>query len=638
MPSWLPPYVIPLSLRYIAAFAIALGIGLALTPCVRELARRVGMIDKPDPRRVNKVPIPRGGGLAVFAAFHLTMFIMAFLAGGFDQVTASGYYFAFLAGSSVLAVIGLLDDAFNLKAILKLFGQIAVAFFLCRQGMLVNLPFEWAQIPLVQYGLTIAWIVGIINAFNLIDGLDGLASGLALIASIGMIGSIFFAQNYVGIIPYLVFCGALLAFLRYNFNPASVFLGDTGSMFIGLLLATLPLATHNQENLIVSAGVPVLCMGIPVLDTALAIIRRSVRAILCRLHPDGHADGIMRADRDHIHHRMLLRHGSQRSAVYILYALAIFLVSAGYCCVILHEKASGVFLLAFLAFSLIIVRYMTNIEIWDTGRLLSERRNSTFRRSLTIPLYLACDFIAFFICWLLACYICRADPVDPLMLKLFPAFCAPIFLTLFIFKHYARSWSQARQRDQAIIPFAVLLGFAVSHLILFFTLQPVAHEYRSMQLCFSLLCIIPLWISRITRAGVLQSTSLIENHRMMSSEDPRIERTLIYGAGYHMHSYINAFVYNLGCNRECIVGVVDDNPNLKGAYVCDVRVIGTLADLEGEFTRYNPTRILICANLLPPAKDALASFATTHCLALHRWESSEIPVLPAELLQESPPP
>lgn len=613
---------------------MALGIGLLLTPMVRELARRAGMIDAPDPRRVNKEPIPRGGGLAVFFAFHITVLIMIALSGA-REVVHTHYYPAFLAGSSVLAFIGLLDDAFNLRPFLKLMGQLAVALFLSFKGLQVNLPFAWAHIPVVQHTITVIWMVGIINAFNLIDGLDGLASGLAIIASIGMIGSLFFGGNFSGIIPFLIFCGALLAFLRYNFNPASVFLGDTGSMFIGLTLAVIPLANNTADSLVVSIGVPILCVGIPILDTALAILRRSVRALLGHFYPDGSGDHIMRADRDHIHHRFLARYGNQRSAVSLLYTIAIGLVAVGYACVSLREKASGVFLLAFLAFSFIIVRYMTNIEIWDTGRLISESRNTTFKRTITLPIYLLCDLTSFAVCWLVTCYICYINPLDSLSIKLFPAFAAPLFISLFFLKHYARSWSQARQRDEIIIPLAVILGFAVSHTVLYFMLQEVSRTYRPAHLCFSLLCIIPLWLSRVMRASVLQTTSLIENYRLLNAESPEIERTLIYGAGYHMHSYVNAYVYNLGCNRECIIGVIDDNPNLKGAYVCDSPVFGTLSDFTPLLPRHRPTRILICAHLTPDRQVELARFALTYHIPLFIWESSKTPLDSRTLLENA---
>ena len=171
-------------------------------------------------------------------------------------------------------------------------------------------------------GFTVFWIVGAINAFNLIDGLDGLASGLALIASLGLTISLISRNLISETIPFLALGGACLGFLRYNFNPASVFLGDTGSMFLGMTISTLPLLTGSSQELAVSLGMPLLVMGVPIFDTFLAIWRRSVRALLPNAHrgeiPNQGGGAVMQPDKDHLHHRLLrLLSNNQRKAALI---------------------------------------------------------------------------------------------------------------------------------------------------------------------------------------------------------------------------------------------------------------------------------------------------------------------------------
>ena len=199
------------------------------------------------------------------------------------------------------------------KLLAGLIGQLSIAsmvYFWCGisfRSVLPMLPW-WIDFP-----FTVFWIVGAVNAFNLIDGLDGLASGLAVIAATGMAGSLFFLESPGQMFLYLAFIGSLLGFLRYNFNPASIFLGDTGSMFLGFFLSTMPLATNTSGSFLVGIGVPLLAMGVPIFDTALAIVRRTVRALIKKeSNSDRGGTKLMQPDSDHIHHRLLRRFVSQR--------------------------------------------------------------------------------------------------------------------------------------------------------------------------------------------------------------------------------------------------------------------------------------------------------------------------------------
>ena len=224
---------------YVTVFLAALALTLVLTPVVRELNRRFGMVDKPDPRRINKVPIPRGGGIALFLGLFGSFVVYIVITGSRWVGSGVGMHpirMMMLAG--VMFLIGLVDDKWGLPPRLKLFGQLVVSFAAWAWGGL-GVSTLWPTLPaVVDCVITVFWIVGAVNAFNLIDGLDGLASGIALIAVLGMAGSLLFMGVPDQTLFHFAFAGALVGFLRYNYNPASVFLGDSGSMLIGFLVST----------------------------------------------------------------------------------------------------------------------------------------------------------------------------------------------------------------------------------------------------------------------------------------------------------------------------------------------------------------------------------------------------------------
>ena len=310
--------------KYAAAFGGALAISLLLTPLLREAARKVGMVDQPSARRINKVPIPRGGGLAIFVAFYVTLELLVLWTGEpISQQFSLHWQRSFLLASGLLVVIGLIDDKFGMRPMVKLAGQTAVALILYASGVHVG-GIVVAFPPWLDCLVTVLWIVGAVNAFNLIDGMDGLATGLAVIASAGLAGALLFTGNSSATLPYLVLCGACLGFLRYNLHPATVFLGDSGSMFLGLCIATLPLVSGSRKELVASLGMPLLAMGVPIFDTMLAIWRRSVRSLMPQpLRGMGGRVRVMQPDRDHLHHRLLRQTMNQRSVAVMLYTISV---------------------------------------------------------------------------------------------------------------------------------------------------------------------------------------------------------------------------------------------------------------------------------------------------------------------------
>jgi UDP-GlcNAc:undecaprenyl-phosphate GlcNAc-1-phosphate transferase len=305
----------------ITAFLLAFLVGLVLTPAVRDIAIRAGALDHAlSSRKIHGRPVPRLGGVAVVAAFLIPLVGLFFL-----QTQVGGLFWqnrqlaaALMTGALAMAALGVYDDLKGAGAKLKLAVQVLAALGMWWAGFRVDVianPFGApVEMGVLSLPFTVIWIVGVTNALNLIDGLDGLAGGVALAA----VGAIFLvawqSDRLLMALLMAALGGSLLGFLRYNFNPASIFLGDSGSLFLGFVLATASLQTSVKSTTAVAIIVPIVALGLPIGDTLLAMVRRAARG-----------QPIFAADRGHVHHRLLGLGLSHRATVLVLYALCIIL-------------------------------------------------------------------------------------------------------------------------------------------------------------------------------------------------------------------------------------------------------------------------------------------------------------------------
>ncbi|WP_027094278.1 glycosyltransferase family 4 protein [Cohnella thermotolerans] len=304
----------------VAGFAMALAISLALTPLVKKFAIQIGAMDVPDHRKVHTRVMPRMGGLAIYAAFTVTILLfLPWLPDSFLSDHDENLIRGLLTGGTLIVLLGALDDRFQLNAKLKFLVQIAAAcivvFGFDIKINLVNIPFGSAMQPMgdwLSIPLTILWIVGVTNAINLIDGLDGLAAGVSGIA----IGTILVMAALMGqssvILLSTVLLGGVVGFLHFNFHPAKIFMGDSGSLFLGFALATLSMLGFKQIT-VVSFVTPILIIGVPLSDTFFAIVRRWVQK-----------KPIFAPDKGHLHHRLQQLGFSHRKTVLIIYGIAAF--------------------------------------------------------------------------------------------------------------------------------------------------------------------------------------------------------------------------------------------------------------------------------------------------------------------------
>lgn len=344
----------------ILCFSVAFIMSLASTPLVKVFACKIGAIDIPDgKRRVHKSPIPRLGGLAIFFGFMVAILAFADI----DMQTRG-----ILIGSMMIVGIGILDDVKQLKATLKLLVQILSAVVVVMHDVkitaisvpsfIVNggvFPLTWLSIP-----LTIIWIVGVTNAVNLIDGLDGLAVGISSIATFSLFFiAILAGEPNIALISASL-AGSCLGFLPYNFNPAKIFMGDTGSTFLGFILSVICIQGLFKGYAIISFIIPFLILGLPLFDTSVAIIRR-----IYNKKP------IMGADRGHLHHKLIDMGFSQKQTVAILYVIAMLL---GLSAVVLIDQGAKVAFIL-IAIVLVLLIFGSKIISWQTARIKTELEN-----------------------------------------------------------------------------------------------------------------------------------------------------------------------------------------------------------------------------------------------------------------------
>lgn len=303
---------------YFALFIIASCSALVITPLVRRLCERFRLLDVPaDGRRVHTVAIPRLGGVAIYLSLLVALSSLLLVS---NLVTDSlSYYspvfFKVLIPSSLVLLLGVFDDLRGTNAIVKFIGLGLIAsLFYAMGGRIAAMAVPFVGVvhlpAVISFVITVFWLVAISNAFNLIDGVDGLATGAALFSSVVILIVALAGGHSVMIVVAIVICGALAGFLRYNFNPASIFLGDSGALFVGFLLAALSLLGAQKATTAIAVITPILAFGLPVVDTTVTMARRVIGR-----RP------IFEGDGEHIHHMLLARGWSQRRVVLILYSV-----------------------------------------------------------------------------------------------------------------------------------------------------------------------------------------------------------------------------------------------------------------------------------------------------------------------------
>lgn len=310
--------MVSISIEFILILISGFLISLFFTPLMRFIAFKIGAVDHPNARRINKKPMPSSGGVAIILSFTLTSLVLM------PKVFSSSYTAYILPvvlGGIIIGITGLIDDIYDLKASYKLLGTLLAAlivyqftgfhfdsFKLPFGGPLLHFP-SW-----LTFIATMVWIVGITNAINLLDGLDGLVSGVAMIVltTLGLVSNYFlFDSDLYLTLSIFILIAAIAGFFPYNYNPAIIYLGDTGSLFIGFMISVLSLQGLKNATAVAVVS-PILILGVPIIDTGLAIIRRQLSG-----------KKFYEPDRQHLHHRLLALGFTHRGAVLVVYGITL---------------------------------------------------------------------------------------------------------------------------------------------------------------------------------------------------------------------------------------------------------------------------------------------------------------------------
>ena len=591
-----------------------------------EILPMFRMMDIPRGRHQHAKPVPRGGGLAIILSFAAVMLWYLI----FNSTAAKGWTHDPLLiqfGPPLLAitVLGVADDRFELKSIVKLLVQIAIACYLFWTGVridaILGFPIPvWLALP-----LTVCWCIGIINAFNLIDGMDGLASGLAMIAAFSMAAWQIITHGSLTLtVCMFVFCGTCLGFLRYNFSPARIFLGDTGSMFIGLFFSYFSIVQSAKAVTITSLLVPVLAMGIPLFDVFLAIVRRLYRRYILKM-PDV---GIMTGDHDHLHHRLMGQLKNPRKTAYTIYKLAVLLVAGAIAAALLDDVMQSLSFIILLMVLFTVVRFAT-IEFYDTTKLLSEGIRIPRRKFILTALHPVLDVILLLLAYACTCTLFQRDmDFNPYTLKRMMFYIAPFPLVLILSGIYRTYWLRVGiARYYKLILMLAIACLLVLTLVLGDILLIYGKDrdqislMREFFVAYALLGCALILMERFA-LHYLESFGLqnIANS-IMEGKKEVLPRTLIYGGGL----YCKLFLISLSSasrqqDKRKVIGILDDNSMLCRLNVYGLNVLGNIEELEDILAKHPFDEIVIALrSTTDETRAKLLEFGKRHHITIREF-------------------
>jgi len=615
--------------KYVTEWAVLvalLPISLVLTRLMIAWAPKLGLIDLPDERRLHVTPTPRAGGVAIYLSMLIGTGLLVYFGKLYGGVLTPVWLGHFLVASGILVLAGIVDDRQGMSAWIKLGAQMAasVVVYFSNPGGVGNLL--GVQIPLViDLAVHVAWTVALINAFNLIDGMDGLCGGLATISlsiialicvATGMASGAFFAG---------VMIVALLGFLRYNFPPARIFLGDTGSMLLGFFIATLGAATVGRGAVVAVILLPLIVGGVPLLDVALAVWRRAARRFAVS-KPGQATVKIFGADREHLHHRVLGLGLSQRQAVFVIYAMAVVVALIALLPIVVGSNMLMLSVMALAVVGLVGLRYVAPIEFIASGnglRALIRRPRASREMVLGYFLYdVFCLIASAAIGWWLVQKAIRvpidyADAKGPILF-----FTVSSILGLRLARAHSRRWTRASVHDfgEAICWYSCGVGFSFALL----SATQADFSFRSLifHLCAGCVGLVAILIPRCV--GVFFHEGVLDSmHRKRRTNYKRsTHTTLIYGAG----DLGELFICHVRLSQPHIwgndhfIGFIDDCEALSGRWMRGFRIMGTLEELPLLKKKHGITKVLVTSSVLSMEREHELKRLTTELgLQLEFW-------------------
>jgi UDP-GlcNAc:undecaprenyl-phosphate GlcNAc-1-phosphate transferase len=581
-------------LSYLIPVAASFVLALILTPIVRSLASRWGAVARPKTDRWHKKPTAMFGGIAIFLSVVTVILVyLLFTPPRPEEVFnhSHAYLWVVLGASSFLFTIGLADDLFSAKPYQKLIGQVMGAAFVIYYGL--TLP--WTGSVAVNMVLTIFWLIGITNAVNLLDNMDGLASGIAAISSIFLAVNFLATSQPTEALILAVFAAALIGFLVYNSTPATIFMGDCGSMFIGFFLAStslMSLSGGRSRSFLPVLAVPILVLFIPIFDTTFVTVLRKL---------SGRAAS--QGGRDHTSHRLVALGMSERRAVWMLYGFAAL---AGLLAILVREMHLDVSIAAISGFTILLTLlgvYLGGVKVYDEEEVKAAHDKPLFaflidlsykRRVFEVLLDLVLIVLAYY-----GAYVLRFGPMAEsvtwrIFLRTLPVLVFVKMAAFLVMGIYRGIWRYTSIDDLVVFAKAVIVGSIASMLAILFAFR-FEGVSRTVFVLDAMLMLMLL-------AGSRMAFRLFR--KILPATTTRAGcRVLIYGAGDAGELLLRELLNNREL-QYVPIGFVDDDPNKKGKVIHGLRVFGGNGMLRTVCREHRIEEVLISSSRFPEERIA----------------------------------
>lgn len=598
----------PFSSLNLLAVAASAVLAIALTPLVRTVARRYGMVAKPKTDRWHKAPTAMMGGVAIWLSVVVSYFtfVRPNTVQGWSHFPGS-YLDAVILASTFMFLVGLADDLLHSKPYQKLIGQIMGSAFVIYYGL--SLP--WTSSRPVNMAITIFWLIGITNAVNLLDNMDGLAAGIAAIASGFLALSFISANQPIEALMLLTFAGALLGFLVFNSNPATIFMGDSGSMFIGFFLASAALvnvAGGRSRSLLPVLAVPILVLFIPIFDTTFVTILRKISG-----------RSVSHGGRDHTSHRLVALGMSERHAVWMLYGFAAL---SGLLALLVQRVNLDVSLAAIAGFTILLTLlgvYLAGVKVYDdTDEAIAQRDNSPYaflvdlsykRRIFEVLLDVVLILLAYWCAYAVKFGALSGSDAWNLFLRTLPILVFIKMASFLVMGVYRGIWRYTSLDDLIVFVKAVILSSALSVIAVLF-----AFRFEGFS---RTIFIIDAMLMFMFLAGSRMAFRLFRQVLPVSHHGEG-RRVLIYGAGDGGELLLRELQNNRAL-KYSPVGFLDDDPGKQGKLIHGLKVYSANGDLTAVCKKVGVDELLISSVMMSDERlQKIQEICRTQNIALKR--------------------
>ncbi len=607
--------------------AAAGGISWLLNFVMIRLGPALGLLDQPGARRVHTTPIPRAGGIAVWLSFAIVSLLATHFVPSLLTRTGFANLHAFLIASLLLLVVGIYDDRNGMRASVKLVAQIAAAVLYHHLSPGHHGAIWGVMIPpWLDLLIFTMWAVLLINAFNLIDGLDGLCGGLSAISLSVLAVLCLVTGSYDSALLVGFMAASIAGFLYFNLNPARIFLGDAGSMMLGLFLASASTYAGGRRVILGAILLPIAIAGVPLLDVALAVWRRSVRKLIAHWSR-GDSVGIFAPDKDHLHHRLLETGMTQKKVALSMQALAVVISALCFVPLIAGPKALSVTVVGFVLLTLFGLRHIAHVELIQTGTLVHLAVKRRPAKEGARRLYFIYDIVTLAVAASLALAIesnlGARGMGSEWNWRFVMTFVSVGFVALNLLYIYKRVWLRASFAEYLKVGLGIGMAGLVSCLLFQVGTGELAWSVARTGV-LSLAFAIPLILLPRALPDIFRELSLDSAHKGLTKNPRQPNRqVLVYGAGDIGCLFIRHLAHGgfpAVTSSFKVAGFLDDNPMLYQRLINGFKVHGGLDHLSRLAKEYPIHGIIITAREIPPERmEKLVRLSQLHGFELYSW-------------------